>query len=162
ITRLALDTARAAGGLGPLEGHMRAGFLLPLSDDTTALRVEFSHGFEDHSDERLRLPLHGSFAGEALAAGRALIVERNDLAKWNRSLSRPEDRWVRKMVWSEARWLICIPFCHTPSDTKLVLAIDGNRDLALASKLLEPTLTSLSDHLVTMLDKGLPKELFEW
>ena len=160
-TRIALDLARKAAKLGALGGHMRAAFFLPLADDSTALRNEFSYGFEDHTDERIRLPRKGSFAGEALEKG-ALIAQRSDIERWDKSLSRPEHRWVRKLLWKDQQWLICIPCRHGPSGRALVLAIDGDRVLELDKPLLDAILPSLSGHLTSILERSLPEELFKW
>ncbi len=160
-TRLALDAGRKAAGLGALGGHMRAAFFLPLADDSTALRNEFSHGFEDHADERIRLPRKGSFAGEALEKG-ALIAQRSDIDTWNRSLSRPEHRWVRKLLWKDQQWLICIPCRHGPSGRELVLVVDGDQPLGLDKALLDAILASLSERLTSILAASLPEELFKW
>lgn len=155
--RTTLEMARGK----PLKGHLRAAIFLPIPDDVTAVRMEFSHGFQDHTDERIRLPLDGSFVGEALKKGGVLFVARSDIEKWNASFTTAECRWVRKMLWREMQWLMCIPCTHKPSGRSIVLAIDGNRRLGLRRGILRTTLLSLSTHLATISETALPKELID-
>ncbi len=155
IINLALRTQEKPA----FRGRLRVSLLVPTKDDPSSLSAEFQHGFEDCTDERVRLPMQGSFAGQALEEGEPLYLDSRD-SSWASYLARPQDRWLRRLIWPEMRWALCVPYVNREAGISLVATIDSNAYLDVEDDLVDVTMASISDAIVTMLDEFLPKEAF--
>jgi len=140
-------------------GRLRVSLLVPTKDDPTSISADFQHGFSDCTDERIRLPMQGSFAGQALDGGDALYLDRRD-PTWSDYLARPQDRWLRKLVWPEMRWVFCVPYVNEKAGIKLVASIDSDTFLDVEEDIVDVIMGSISDDVITMLDQFLPEEAF--
>jgi NTE family protein len=107
-----------------------------------SIKIEFSSGYDQLTDERLRLPFETSLMGEALVDGTSVYAASQDTATWNRYLNRPEDRWTKKLLWQDLKWVLCIPIEIAPSK-RLVISVDGNEPLSLNDADLQALLDSL-------------------
>lgn len=125
LARDIFSAAREGDGGSPFAGLVRVAMLLPPAGDATALEALFSHGFESFTDERLRVPVETSIAGRAWRLQVPLYGEASD-PEWGTLLNRPEDRWVRKLVWSGAVWRLAIPVTHAATGVKMVIVFDSD------------------------------------
>lgn len=158
--RQTVNGALKIHGKPRFRGTLRTAMLVPFGDDKLSLQLEYSSGHENHTDERIRLPLVSSFAGEAMKTGEALYIERRD-PEWSSYLARPEDRCTRKLIWPAMHWCLCVPYEHEPTGTKFAIGLDSNRYVALPEDLVLATMGSLSKSFSTMLDQYLPPEAFQ-
>jgi NTE family protein len=140
-------------------GRLRASIFVHPREDPSSLTADFQAGFTDAPDERLRLPVQGSIVGQALEDGEPLFLERDD-PSWSTYISRPQDRWIRKAVSPDLRWVLCVPYVKEANGIRLVVAVDSNADLDLEPDLVDVAMGSISDGIVTMLDAFVPKEAF--
>lgn len=140
-------------------GKLRVSIFMRPREDRASLTAEFQAGFEDAPDERIRLPISGSIVGQALRDEEPLYLERSD-ASWFDYLSRPQDRWPRKLVWPHIAWVLCVPYVKVEDGIELVVAIDSDSKLEVEADLVDITMASLSDEVVTMLSSYVPKEAF--
>lgn len=155
-----INIARTSEGLTRFEGRVRIALFFPSRDDPHSLISEFSYGFEDDADERVRLPIASSLIGLVWREKQGYYLNARDPAEWDTYLSRPEDRWVRKLRWNAMSWILAIPYHHVAGDQDIVFAIDADKplevdDLALLS-------SSIFELVETMLDINLPLEAFAW
>lgn len=93
-----------------------------------SLRLSYSVGYEDDTDESMLIPLEGSVAG---AAWRDLssAIELFPLAP-ERDMPGAENRSRRKLRWPDARWVMCIPIVDDETGKpRLLVQIDGNTGL---------------------------------
>ena len=159
-TERVINRALRDQGKPHFEGRLRTSLMMPTDkDDTTSLSADFQYGFGPDTDERIRLPIHGSFAGQALTAGEPLYLEHRD-PTWGTYLSRPQDRWLKKLIWPEMKWVLCVPHFNAPSGIRLVVAIDSDRLLDVEDDLIDITMSSISDEVDLILDQFLPREAF--
>ncbi|MCW2395775.1 MULTISPECIES: patatin-like phospholipase family protein [unclassified Sphingobium] len=140
-------------------GRIRVSIFARPRDDGSSLTAEFQAGFEDAPDERIRLPVNGSIVGHALRDGEPLYLERSD-PSWSPYLSRPQDRWLRKLVSPDISWVLCVPYIKLDDGIELVATIDSNSALEVEADLVDITMASLSDEVVAMLGSYVPKEAF--
>ena len=136
-------------------GSVRVGLFRPAPDDGAALINDFSVGFEQSADERLRLPRWDSLPGLVLREGGARFAQERE---WQMGLTRPLDRWAAKSLSTEIRWCLCV--AH-PDRRDLVAWIDGDEALDLDPDAREDILAALADEAATILRQGAPQELFE-
>ena len=166
--RRLIDVARRSERKRPLKRDLRVGLLFPLRGESRTLLNEFSYGYSNHSDERLRLPLESSLAGWSLTGSEklglrphtAVYADRFDPALWGSALTRPQDRWARKLLWKKSQWVLYVPYFHAPSKQWLVAMIDSDETLALSSR--ATTLEAVVHQIKTILRLSLPQEAFGW
>ena len=140
-------------------GRIRVSVFVRPRDDSASLTAEFQAGFTDAPDERIRVPIQDSIVGQALQSGEPLYLERGD-PNWSAYLSRPQHRWLRKLVWPDISWVLCVPYINTADGMELVVAIDSDTSLEVRTELVDVTMASLSDEVMTMLRSYVPKEAF--
>lgn len=130
------------------------------SPTNKSVKIEFSSGFEQLTDERIRLPVDSSLMGEALTKNRSLYVSADDPTNWERYLARPQDRWVKKMIYPKLQWILCIPLVVGDNKT-LVIAIDGESLLKLGYDDQQNLLNGLEDIILDKFDflREVEKEL---
>lgn len=153
LARTYFDDAREEEGKAPFAGRLRVGLFRPLEDDNAALQNEFCVGFEDDPDERLRIPRNKSLAGAALAGGDPLYAQNGE---WISDLAESEDRWLRKAIWRDMKWCLCVPY--GADGHELAVWIDSDEPLDLDDELREVTLGELVDGVLAILSEGLPEE----
>jgi len=153
LTQTYLNDAREEEGKAPFAGRLRVGLFRPLKEDNAALQNEFSIGFENDPDERLRVPREKSLAGAALADGEALYAEDGE---WISGFSEPKDRWLRKAIWRDIQWCLCVP--HRTDRQELAAWIDSDEPLDLDAELRVVTLSELADGVSAILAEGVPEE----
>ena len=155
-----INIARTSEGLARFEGRVRIALFFPSRDDPHSLISEFNNGFDDDPDERIRLPIASSLVGKVWSEDQGYYIDEDDEEEWNGYLARPEDRWVRKVRWSEMSWLIAVPYLHGASGRRLAVAVDADQPLEVRA--LDPLLDTMADQIETMLDRNLPLEAFAW
>lgn len=128
-TRLAPDLAHT--------GRVRVAIARPDGRFTKSLRLRHCVGFQHDADESLLLPIERSVVGRAWSTGLPGL----DRAPYRsvRSLSQPEDRWARKKVAKDIKWVLTVPiFVNTSSsalvvmpnpDPTFVVVVDGSASL---------------------------------
>ena len=140
-------------------GRLRTSILVQHPEDARTLVAEYQVGFEDFPDERIRLPVDGSFAGRALRDAAPVYLDDRD-PEWGTFLQRPEDRWLRKVVWPAMRWVLCIPYVHPDGGNMLVVSIDSDAYIDLAANLRDIVMSAIADDVSKILDQLLPFEDF--
>ena len=135
-------------------GSVRVGLFRPAPDDPAALVNDFSVGFEQSPDERLRLPRWESLPGLVLRDGVARFAEARE---WRQGLIIPQDRWASKSLSTDIQWCLCVSH---PDHLDLVAWIDGGKALDLDPDAREAILAALVDEASTILRRGVPQELF--
>ncbi len=135
-------------------GKIRTALFLPEGVDADGrphnLRNAHAFGFEDAVDELLRLPINGSFAGQAWEDGVAKIGCRDDSDNWGSSLDDPCHRWLRQQVWPELKWCLCVPFDVAP-DKRMVVAVDSDNMFDSSITRNEDIFSLLATEVVTIL-----------
>ena len=95
----------------------------------SSLRLSYSVGFEDDTDEFMLLPISGSVAGYAWEQKQSAF-ETFPLPP-DLDLPGYENRLRRKMRWSGLKWVMCIPILDDKSgEPRLLVQIEGNQTLA--------------------------------
>jgi NTE family protein len=143
----------------PFTGKLRVSIFVRHREDSSSLAADFQIGFDSAPDERLRVPLLGSIVGQALRENEPLYLDRSD-PTWTSYLSRPGERWLRKSVWPDLRWVFCVPYVNLVEGIAMVVAVDSDSYLEVEDDLVDVVLESISDSVVLMLDQFLPKEAF--
>lgn len=125
-----------------------------------SIKIEFGSGYDQLTDERLRLPFEASLMGEALVDGAAVYAAAHDRETWSNYLNRPQDRWTKKLLWQDLQWVLCIPIEIAPSK-RLVISVDGNEPLSLNDADQQALLDSLEQLIYSEFDflKEVEKEL---
>jgi NTE family protein len=94
-----------------------------------SLRLSYSVGFDDDTDELMLIPLEGSVAGEAWRSRQSKF----EVAPLTPELDLPGEanRLRRKCRWSDVKWLMCIPILdEATGEPRLLVQLDGNTDLS--------------------------------
>lgn len=158
--RALIQVAREAEGKATFMGHLRAALLFPVRGEPDVLLIEFDFGYSDYPDERLKIPIHGSFAGETWRDNIIVFADNSSGQLWEQQFGRVQDRWPRKLCWHGAQWALHIPYNHAPSNSRLVLVIDSDQPIGVDD--IRTTLSSLIDQTDTILRTGIPTEAFRW
>jgi len=93
-----------------------------------SLRLSYSVGFENDTDEITLVPLEGSVAGVAWADKQSIL----ELFPFDpgRDLPGPTNRLRRKSRWQGLAWVLCIPILDdVTGKPRLLVQLDGNSDL---------------------------------
>lgn len=93
-----------------------------------SLRLSYSVGFEDDTDEFMLVPLDGSVAGIAWRE-RQSTFETYPLTS-DRDLPGDSNRLRRKARWQGLTWTMCIPILDEGGMPRLLVVIDSNTTLA--------------------------------
>ncbi|ENN83697.1 MULTISPECIES: patatin-like phospholipase family protein [Rhizobium] len=123
-----IEAAFAAAASPDRQFTTRIAIAIPIGPRNRTVRLEFSSGYADLSDERICLPLERSLIGDAWRQNETLYVSKSDEEVWNRSLSAPQDRWLRKLIWRDLSWVLCVPL-EIDARTKVVVTLDSDVEL---------------------------------
>lgn len=137
INRSCIETAEACSHIipGGSSGKVRIAIGIPVLPAKRSMRLEFSSGYDDLADERLVLPIDRSFMGMAWREGESVFAPRRDRELWNGMLNAPEDRWIRKLIWPDMRWLLCVPVPLEGSRLgSVVVSLDSDVELDLSDE----------------------------
>ncbi|USJ28500.1 patatin-like phospholipase family protein [Ensifer adhaerens] len=137
-----LSAAFEAAGLAGIEFRTRLAVAVPVSPRYKNLRLEFSSGYDDLSDERISLPIDRSFIGRAWNENDTLYISKSDAVTWGESLAEPEDRWLRKLIWKDMAWVLCVPI-EIDRETKVVVTLDADRELEFDEQALQELLDGM-------------------
>ncbi len=123
-----VDAALMAAGSQDRTFKTRIAIGIPISPRNRTVRLEFSSGYDDLSDERICLPVERSLIGQAWSENQTLYVSKSDAEIWNKSLSAPQDRWLRKLIWRDLSWVLCVPM-DIDQRTRIVVTLDSDLEL---------------------------------
>lgn len=137
-----LSTAFDAAGFVHDGFRTRLAVALPVGPRVKTLRLEYSSGYDDLSDERISLPVERSFVGRAWNENDTLYISKSDAVTWGESLSAPEDRWLRKLIWKDLSWVLCVPVELAPG-SKAVVTLDGDKELEFDEQALQELLDEM-------------------
>lgn len=158
-TERAINLTLRSQGKKDFGGTLRVSLFTRSEDDRASLVAEFQAGFEHAHDERIRLPIRGSIVGQSLEEEDTLYLERRD-PSWPTYLARPHDRWLRKLICPNLKWVLSVPYVKLEDGIEIVVAIDSDEYIEIDDDLVDVTLGSISEAINTMLAEYLPKEGF--
>ncbi|MBB4581522.1 NTE family protein [Rhizobium aethiopicum] len=139
-----ISASYAAAGLEEPEFVTRIAIAIPVAPRYRTVRLEFSSGYTDLSDERITLPLERSLIGRSWNEDETLFASKSDPAVWNESLAAPQDRWLRKLIWKDLNWVLCVPL-KIDEQTRVVVTLDCDRELVFDDDTQQELLNALED-----------------
>lgn len=139
-----ISASYAAAGLENFGYVTRIAIAIPVAPRYRTVRLEFSSGYTDLSDERITLPLERSLIGRAWNENETLFASKSDPAVWNESLAAPQDRWLRKLIWKDLNWVLCVPL-KIDEQTRVIVTLDCDRELAFDHDTQQELLNALED-----------------
>ncbi len=93
-----------------------------------SVRLSYSVGFEDNTDELMLIPLEGSVAGAAWMEKQSILEIYPWKAAWD--LPGPANCLRRKSRWQGLAWVMCIPILDDVTNRpRLLVQLDGNSPL---------------------------------
>lgn len=112
-------------------GRVRVAFAIREPGTRLSARLRYGAGYEAHDpDNDLRLPLAGSYVGQALESSERLFAA-VDWSTFESGFEPEQERtpqleqlWRR--TWKGMRWLLCIPYTTANGGETVVLTIDGD------------------------------------
>lgn len=155
-----IEAAFAAAASPGRQFTTRIAIAIPIGPRNRTVRLEFSSGYGDLSDERICLPLERSLIGDAWRQNETLYVSKSDADVWNRSLSAPQDRWLRKLIWRDLSWVLCVPM-EIDERTKVVITLDSDLELDFDGDVQQELLNALESLILHELEflKTVEREL---
>ncbi|SCX30043.1 Patatin-like phospholipase [Agrobacterium sp. DSM 25558] len=139
-----IGAAYLAAGVPNSQFKTRIAIAIPISPRFRTTRLEFSSGYDEISDERISLPIDRSLIGRAWNENQTLYVSKSDKGVWDQSLSAPQDRWLRKLIWKDLSWVLCVPLA-IDDETRVVVTLDSDQDLASDEAAQQVLLDTLED-----------------
>jgi NTE family protein len=170
VYRDVCETARAFAddvirvSSGDMSDRIRVAIALPDPDFHHSLRLRYSVGYEDDTDEGMLFPLDSSAAGAACHAKESRL----EIAPFvgAAALLGPANRMRRKLQWQQLAWQLNIPIldceCDRPleceCEPRFLVHLDGNTVLQAGSStdLAVTEIESLVREFVGMIKKELP------
>ena len=137
-----IDAALIAAGSQDRTFKARIAIGIPISPRNCTVRLEFSSGYDDLSDERICLPVERSLIGQAWSENQTLYASKGDAEIWNKSLSAPQDRWLRKLIWRDLSWVLCIPM-DIDERTRIVVTLDSDLEIEFDQDVQQELLNTL-------------------
>lgn len=139
-----ISASYAAAGLDEAEFATRIAIAIPVAPRYRTVRLEFSSGYTDLSDERITLPLERSLIGRSWNENETLYASKSDPAVWNESLTAPQDRWLRKLIWKDLNWVLCVPV-KIDEQTRVIITLDSDKALAFNQDAQQELLNALEE-----------------
>lgn len=139
-----ISASYAAAGLEQAEFVTRVAIAIPVAPRYRTVRLEFSSGYTDLSDERITLPLERSLIGRSWNENETLYASKSDTVVWNQSLSAPQDRWLRKLIWKDLNWVLCVPVT-IDEETRVIITLDSDKALAFDQDIQQELLNALEE-----------------
>lgn len=142
----------------PTRPVVRVSCFLPPRGDKMSLVAEFQHGFDHAPDERIRLPLKGSFIGQAYRRHVPAFIDRRD-PRWVAFLAKDEHRWLSKTISPSVCCVFAIPFLNPDKGNNLVVSVDSDHHIELDQDSIVVLTQALNEAVQRILAGTLPKEV---
>lgn len=107
--------------------RVRVAIAVPDRDYHHSLRLRFSAGYEEDTDEGMLVPIEASVLGAAWQARES----RFEIAPFPVGLDLPGEanRFRRKLLWPKLAWQLCIPILDEGGWPRLAVHINGDAQL---------------------------------
>lgn len=112
--------------------RVRVAIAVPDRNYYHSLRLRFSAGYENDTDEGMLIPIEASVLGVAWQARES----RFEIAPFPAGLDLPGEanRLRGKLLWPELAWQLCIPILDEGGRPRIAVHINGNARLAVDQK----------------------------
>jgi NTE family protein len=107
--------------------RVRVAIAVPDHHYHRSLRLRFSAGYQDDTDENMLVPIEASVLGAAWQARES----RFEIAPFPAGLHMPGEanRLRRKLLWPKLAWQLCIPILDEENRPRLAVHITGDAQL---------------------------------